>query len=59
MKIYNKGCFTNKLSKASWSDLYLCRNVNYAWRIFQEICMSILDDIATNKGNLNKTKNHG
>jgi hypothetical protein len=49
MKIYNKDDFTDKLNNANWSDLYLCRNVNYAWRIFQEIFMSILDDIAPTK----------
>jgi hypothetical protein len=27
-------------------QIYWCRNVNYAWRIFQEIFMSILNDIA-------------
>jgi hypothetical protein len=52
MKIYNKDDFTDKLNNANWSDLYLCRNVNYAWRIFQEIFMSILDDIKSNVSNL-------
>ena len=30
-------------------QIYWCRNVNYAWRIFQEIFMSILDYIAPTK----------
>ena len=49
MKTYNKDDFTDKLNNANWSDLYLCRNVNYAWRIFQEIFMSNLDEIAPTK----------
>ena len=49
MKTYNKDDFTDKLKNANWSDLYLCRNVNYVWRIFQEIFMSILDNIAPTK----------
>jgi hypothetical protein len=32
-------------------QIYWCRNVNCAWRIFQEIFMSILDYIAPTKEN--------
>ena len=46
LKTYSKDDFIDNLNNANWSDLYLCRNVNYAWKIFQEIFMSILDDIA-------------
>ena len=49
MKTYSKDDFIDKLNNANWSDLYLCRNVNYPWRIFQEIFMSILNDIAPTK----------
>jgi hypothetical protein len=45
----NLGLIFQMLKNANWSDLYLCRNVNYAWKIFQEIFMSILDDIAPTK----------
>jgi len=57
MKTYYKDDFTDKLNNANWSDVYLCTNVNNAWRIFQEICMSILDDIAPTKEIKIKQKN--
>lgn len=44
-KNYNEDEYIEKLNSADWSKLYLCRNVNKAWTIFQDIFIKVLDNV--------------
>lgn len=55
-KRYSQPEFIEKLNNANWSKLYTNRNVNSAWKIFCEIFMSVLNDVAPIREV--KVKNH-